>query len=93
MILVTIASRDAFETATGPVFGQYEDDRVVQVSDADGGGNIEVWTESSHGECDGATELGSDCSPAVTYHRLERFGDGFIPYIDGPRPMPIARFN
>jgi hypothetical protein len=93
-IRIAIVTRTGFRIAPVPIsFGQYDDDSIAAIADADGDGNIEVWIRATTGECDGeeGTQApGIDCA-VESYHRLEQFGDSFIPYVEGPRPKPPKR--
>jgi hypothetical protein len=88
-IRIAIVTKTVFKIAPVPIsFGQYDDDSIAGISDADGDGNIEVWIRATIGECDGEAEgiqKPGDCA-VENYHRLEQFGDSFIPYVEGPRP-------
>jgi hypothetical protein len=91
---VAVVTNSSFKILPVPIsFGQYQDDEIVGISDIDGDGNIEIWIESSVGECDGdegTQQVGVDCD-VRNYHRLEQFGDSFIPFVDGPRPKVLKR--
>jgi hypothetical protein len=94
---IAIVTEAGFKVVPVPIsFGQYDDDRIVGISDADADGNIEVWIVATTGECDGEAGTqrpGIDCA-VQSYHRLEQFGDSFIPYVEGPRPkLPKGAYS
>jgi hypothetical protein len=65
------------------------EESLSTLSDIDGDGNVELWSEADEGECDGEDlKPGIDCGIYRAWLSGEVFGNEVAPFLNGPWPAP-----
>lgn len=65
------------------------EETLSTLSDIDGDGNPEIWSEADEGECDGEDlKPGVDCAIPRAWLSGEVFGSEIAPFLKGPWPAP-----